>query len=153
MSKTKLPPGTWIQRDLFQSKAFISLTGFAPQLLILFLAKRKFDRSGREGKKTYDCINGDELTFTYIEAQVKYGVSRKRFTRALDELLAKGFITINHVGGAYQRDKTVYSLSVQWAFWKPGKVYEKRGEETIKRGFCKPKPRKKAARLSVVKKP
>jgi hypothetical protein len=37
--KPKQPPGTWVERELFQSKAFHSLGGFAPQLLILFLGK------------------------------------------------------------------------------------------------------------------
>jgi DNA-binding XRE family transcriptional regulator len=41
--KYKLPSGTWVEREMMQSQAFINLKGFAPQLLILILAKRYFE--------------------------------------------------------------------------------------------------------------
>ena len=50
--KPKLPPGTFIERDLFESPAFLALRGFAPQLLILILGKRWFDKVGEKGKET-----------------------------------------------------------------------------------------------------
>ena len=137
MGKTKLPPGTWIERELFQSKAFLSLKGFAPQLLILFLAKRKFIKHGRKGKEKHTCTNCDALNFTYLEAKETYGITQPRLTRAIDDLLSKGFIKIKHQGGCYKQDKTIYALSDSWRHWQPGTVINKRKMD-VQRGFRKP---------------
>jgi hypothetical protein len=139
MGKKKLRPGTWVERNLFQSKSFLSLKGFAPQLLILFLAKRRFETVGRDGKQKRICVNCDSIAFTYIEAKNKYGITKSRFSRAIAELLAKGFITIIHQGGSYRRDKNIFALSDKWMFWQPGMVFETREKVGVQRGFCKPK--------------
>jgi hypothetical protein len=128
-------PGTFIYRELFESKAFLALGGIAPQLLVLILGKRKFVNVG--GKKTL--INGDNITFTYIEAKKKYGISQPRLTRCIDELLAKGFLKIIHQGGAYKQDKTIYGLSDAWMYWSKGAVHERRLKDPCQKGFRKPK--------------
>jgi hypothetical protein len=71
---------------------------------------------------------------TYIELREKYGVTEPRATRAFDDLLAKGFIEYQHHGGAYKRDKSVFSLSEKWCHWTPDTVISKR-EHDVKRGF------------------
>lgn len=134
-NKTKAAPGTWIEREMFESKAYINLKGFAPQLLTLFLAKRHIEKYGRAGKEKRICTNCDRLNFTYIEARKKYGISQPRFTRAIDELLAKGFISIKHQGGTYKQDKTIYSLSDKWLLWHENIVFEKRAKDKLQRGF------------------
>ena len=132
---SKMPPGTWIERDLFDSKAYHSLRGWAPQLLTIFLSKRQFQTIGRNGKQKKSLINGDNITMTAIEAKKRFGITQPRFTRAIDELLAKGFITLIHQGGAYQQDKSIYGLSDKWIMWKNKTVCEYRPKEKIKRGF------------------
>jgi hypothetical protein len=139
MGKTKLSPGTWVERDMFESIAFLSLKGFAPQLLILFLAKRQFQKYGRKGKEKKVCVNRDSLTFTFVEAKKKYGITKSRFSRAIGELMAKGFITIVYHGGGYKQDKNIYALSDRWMLWQPGMVFETRKRAIVQRGFCKPK--------------
>jgi hypothetical protein len=141
MGKRKQAPGTWIERRLFESRAFLSLQGSAPQLLILFLAKRSFDRVGKKGSKEYQCVNSESITFTYVEAEKKHGFTKPRFLRAIDELLAKGFIEVKHQGGGYQQDKTIFALSTRWQFWSPGTIFEKRKMDPAQRGFRKPKQR------------
>jgi DNA-binding PadR family transcriptional regulator len=92
------------------------------------------------GKKSeWVCENFDSISFTYIEANKKHGITKSRFSRAIDDLLAKGFITIKHKGGGYQHDKSVYALSDQWRLWRPDIVFEERKKESVQRGFCKPK--------------
>lgn len=91
--------GTFVERDLIESPAFIALRGVAPQMLIYLLAKREF-------KKTNNgriCINGKELKLSYIELE-KLGITQPRATRGFDELLEKGFIRIEHHGGGCQQD-------------------------------------------------
>ena len=142
MAKQKLPPGTWIEREMFESKAYIDLKGFAPQLLTLFLAKRQFEYVGRKGKQKRVCVNRDQLVLTYIEAEKKYGVSKPRFSRALAELLAKGFVTLVNHGGTYKQDKSLYGLSDRWMLWQPEIVFETRKKREVARGYCKPKKQK-----------
>lgn len=134
MAKPKFPSGTWVERDLFQSQAFLSLGGCAPQVLIIFLGKRIIRTAGRNGKQKRFCENCNSLKFSYLEAEKKYGISKPRFTRAIDQLLAKGFLHVVHRGGAYQMDKTVYSLVDNWRLWKPGQVKEKRDRD-VPRGY------------------
>jgi hypothetical protein len=137
-SKYKFLPGTWVERELFESKAFLSLRGAASQVLILFLSKRQFDKVGRRGKEKRICTNRDSISFTYIEAEKKYGITKSRFSRALNELMAKGFISRIHQGGAWQRDKSIYALSDNWKQWSDGVVFENRKKENVERGFCRP---------------
>ncbi len=124
--------GTFIERDLFESDAFLALKGVAPQLLIYLLGKRIISGPNSKNKERI-CENCDELTLTLVELQ-KLGITQPRSTRGIDELLAKGFIEIKHHGGAYKRDKSIYALSTQWMFWKPGKIFFER-PTIIKRGF------------------
>jgi hypothetical protein len=131
--------GTWVEERMYESRAFLALQGSAAQLLILFLGKRTFDRVGKKHNKKYECVNSDSIPFTYVEAQKKYGFTKPRFMRAIDDLLAKGFIEIKHAGGAYKRDKTLYALSVKWTFWNPGTVFERRPVDSVQRGFRRPK--------------
>ena len=139
MSKSKQPPGTYIIRELWESPAYNALRGYAPQFLTHIFGKRQFEivRMGKRQKRT--CTNCDKLNLTYVEFKQKYGITQPRLTRAFDQLLEKGFLSISYRGGAYQKDKTIYALSENWRLWKPGIVFETRKKESVKRGFCEPK--------------
>lgn len=130
-------PGTWIEREMFESKAYLSLTGFAPQLLVLFLSKRQFAKHGRKGKVKRTLINHNNITMTYIELEKKYGITQPRATRAIDQLLEKGFIYVVNPGGGYLQDKATYGLSDNWLLWQNGTVFNKREKKS--RGFCERK--------------
>ena len=143
----KFPSGTWVERELFESKAFIALRGVAPQVLILFLGKRQIRNVKIGKKKKWTCQNCNSICFTYVEAEQQHGITKSRFSRALGELLVKGFITCKHKGGGYQQDKSIYALSDNWLYWSPGTVFEKREKESVQRGFCKPKKEKSTSKI------
>lgn len=124
--------GTFVERDLFESDAFWALSGAASQMLIYFLGKREFRRTGKKDSKRL-CVNTNNLTLSYIELK-KLGVTQPRATRGFDALLAKGFIEIAHAGGGCQGDESVYALSNKWMFWKKGAIFSKR-PNVVKRGF------------------
>jgi hypothetical protein len=139
--KGRLKSGTWLERDLFNSRAFWALRGAAPQLLIRFLGKRDI---GNDGNGHYKVKNAHNITMTYLELENLWtkkpkgkveGIERKRIIRAIDELLAKGFIEIIHRGGAYQQDKTIYALSENWRLWREGMICSKRSKETRQKGY------------------
>ena len=127
--------GTFVERDLFESPAFIALRGVAPQMLIYILGKRDF----RPTNKSRICVNDKELKLSYIEL-AKLGITQPRATRGFDELLAKGFINLEYHGGGCQKDQSIYSLSTQYLLWKKGKVFSER-PDVLKKGFQNGKER------------
>jgi hypothetical protein len=132
--------GKWTRIDtkMFTSKTFLSLSATSVKILILFLGKRRLifpkDRKGSKGVMV--CENCNELTMTYKELEDKpFNLTRPRITRAIDELLAKGFVSIVDPGGTYKKHKAVYALSDLWHQWKPGtKPFNTRVRD-VKRGF------------------
>jgi hypothetical protein len=141
-----MAPGTWVERDLFTSRAYLELTGFASQLLILFLSKRDMSNPERIVK------NKDAITMTFLELEKIYasyesrglrdvrqnlpkGITRPRIVRAIDKLLTHGFLRVVHRGGAYKKDKTVYSLVDDWRLWQPGITFSTRKPDTRQRGY------------------
>lgn len=142
MKGKKLQPGTFVYLEMIQSKAFLALKGFAPQLLLLFLLKRKRQMSkDKKGVKFQKWID-DNLIMTYAELEKKYDVTKPRFTRGIDDLLAKGFLEIRHAGGAFKKDKSVYALVDTYLLWRPGSVFKKRMRD-VKRGFQRPEEKSK----------
>jgi len=138
-AKAKEPRRTSIPQDLIDSLAFRELSGVATKVLIYFMAKRHFKNFGTAKKQRWVLENGRSICFTYKEALNKYGISQKRFTRAIDDLLEKGFISIVHPGGTCEKDKAAYAIEENWRFWVKGKVCFERKHEPVQRGFCKPK--------------
>jgi len=142
--KGKFKSGTYIEREMYMSRAFLSLTGFAPQLLILFLGKRDFTND-------HVCINCQNITMTYAELEnifnhgkpkhgmPKDGITRPKIIRAITQLLANGFLEIRHQGGAYKQDKSIYALSDKWRLWRPDMVFSERPKDTRTRGYRKSK--------------
>lgn len=123
--------GTFVERVLFESDAFLALKGVAPQMLIYLLGQRKLVKLPNKNARI--CDNCDELTMTYPEL-AKLGITKPRATRGIDDLLAKGFMEIEHHGGACQKDKSIYSLSNKYMYWRKGIVFFERPKR-IKRGF------------------
>ena len=127
-------------RNLFRSKAWIALSGKAPQVYMLFLTKRRIAKTGRKGHEKTICTNRDELEFTYAEAEA-LGITKRQFTRAIDQLVKHGIISVAETGGAYQKHKSKYALIDNWRDYgtdnfKPGKS---RKIDPVQRGYRKPK--------------
>jgi len=153
--KGKFKSGTWIEREMYMSRAFLSLSGFAPQFVILVYGKRDFN-------KNRECTNSNNITMTYPELEnifnvgnrnplnkKKDGISKPRITRAINEALKKGFIEIVHQGGAFKQDKTIFALSDNWRIWQPGVVFSERKKDTRTRGYRKPKKKIKVTHENV----
>jgi hypothetical protein len=121
--------GTFVERELFESPAFIALSGVAPQMLIYILGKREMPKTN----KGRICVNANELKLSYIELG-KLGITQPRATRGFNDLLAKGFIKLIHQGGGFQKDQSVYGLSNQYLLWKKGNVFSAR-PNVLKKGF------------------
>jgi len=127
--------GTFVERELFESLAFIALRGIAPQMLIYILGKRDF----KQTHKSRICVNEDQIKLSYIELG-KLGVTQPRATRGFNDLLSKGFIRIEHHGGGCQKDQSIYGLSNQYLLWKKNKVFSA-WPDVFKKGFQNNKKR------------
>jgi hypothetical protein len=129
----------WIERRLIQSKVFLSLTPTAIKVLLIFFTKRQCERVGRKGKEQWTIINNGEITFTYKEAENKYGISESAFGCAIDKLISKGFIDIAASGMGVHKVTTLYSISDRWRLYgTPDYEQPKpRPKKPINRGFQK----------------
>ena len=125
--------------DLVVSRAFLELTGVAPHVLFLFLKRRQMVKSGRkQGKEQWVIGNNGEIVFPYAEAENKFGITRPRFQRAIDQLVEKGFLDIKHAGGGMMKDISKYSISDRWLnYGTKNFIHKHRKKDTRGLGFKK----------------
>ena len=124
--------GAYVFREIFQSRAYNSLTKYSPILLTHIIGAQRFSK--RNGKGPSVVTNPNELMLSYSYAKKMWGITQPRMTRAFDELLAKGFIALTHQGGGYDGDGSKYKLVERYKEWEPGKVFEVRPTD-VHRGF------------------
>jgi len=100
---------------MVKSPAFLSLTGKAPHVLLIFQTKLQMALlSRRKAKEQWTIANNGELVFTYEEAQAKYGLSQGQFRRAIDQLVEHGFIDIEEQGSGLYKMPSRYGISERW---------------------------------------
>jgi|GEM_PF-2003072 len=114
MSSDRASPNILIERKMIMSPVFQKLSGTAKTVLLLFLARRRFSKTGRKGKEKWVISNNGEIVFPYSEAKKKFGISCPQFQRSLDRLIHTGFIDISHHGGGMLGDTTTYFISKRW---------------------------------------
>ncbi|MCE5257201.1 MAG: hypothetical protein LLF89_10205 [Spirochaetaceae bacterium] len=139
---TKSSPNMIVEKELVGTKAWLALGGIAPQIYLLFLRRRRFEKAGRKGNKKYICTNSQELVFPYREAENKFGVLQPRFRRAIDQLIEFGFLDIVSHGNGTAKMPTIYGLSERWRKYGTPE-FEAKSRVQIKRGYCR--TREKAA--------
>jgi DNA-binding PadR family transcriptional regulator len=104
-----------LEQRLVKSAVWLSLGGTAKDVYLLFRTKcRIMKRQTKPQKHGPVIANNGELEFTYDEAQQKYRITTGRFTRALDQLVDRGFIDVTATGMGVHRVKTWYAISDRW---------------------------------------
>lgn len=101
--------------ELLHSRAYRELNyGSALKVLNWFHEKIRFDVDKKKrGKNRYRITNDGEMDFTYREAELR-GITKQKFSKALRELHALGFIDIKKPGSALRGDWTVFRFSDRW---------------------------------------
>lgn len=127
----------FIDKRIPTSKAFLALTSPAAiRVLFVFFTKRQVAKLDmKRGRQQYAVTNNGEIVFTYEEAKAKLGITGSTFNRALDQLVAVGFVDIARTGMGVHKVTTLYSLPDRWV---------KYGTPEFK-----PKKRAKASNLGV----
>ncbi len=116
--------GIYIERELFQSDAFLSLGKNSIKVLFALLDNRQREPQGKAidkkgNKRNPKFINLNSLEIPYGTLEKVYKINRSSIPAAIDELLAKGFINISYHGGACKHDKSKYAWSDDFLFWTP----------------------------------
>ncbi len=132
--------GFYWERTVYQSQAFLSLGKNAIKFLIALYDVRKRenpssakDKKGTKRKQVF--VNLDCLEMPYKTLEKKYKMNQQGITRAIDELLAKGFIKISHHGGLGEHDKNRYALIDEYLIWKPGILPIRNRNRDVRRGY------------------
>jgi hypothetical protein len=106
-------------------------------VLMDFLMKRRVKKVKHQGGKTLPVLNNGQIQYSYAEAEDK-GITRPRFTRALDELIGHGFSDIEKQGsGGWKGDLSLYSMSERWRTYGTDKFISAARPKDIRggRGF------------------
>lgn len=108
-----------LPQDMLKSKVWLSLSGTATHVFLLFRTKCRWERlQGKKHRgKEPDLANNGEIVFTYEEAWKKYGISGPRFKRAIDKLISKGFIDVAATGAGTFKVVTLYRVSERWRLY------------------------------------
>ena len=104
--------GIYLERDSISYEAFWALNGAAIKIYMVFRLKCVIANRAYGKRKVREIMNNGEITFTYLEAEEKYGISKSTFLRARDKLIEVGFIEITEHGGEHQ--PTRYAISNNW---------------------------------------
>ncbi|MBA7675963.1 hypothetical protein ES703_84202 [subsurface metagenome] len=131
----------FVERSVITSKAFLYLkTAAACQVFMIFLYKcqwKPIEGSAKRSKEYY-LANQGEIQFTYKEALEERGISNKRFTKAIDEVIRVGLINIAKTGFGLHKDVTLYAISDRWEkFGTDEFVVKKRQKRKQQLGFTK----------------
>ena len=132
----------FVSRRRMTSEAFRSLkTAAACQVFMIFLYKCQMKnvqiRPGSRDKE-WIILNNGKIQFSYREALGKWGITQKRFTKAIDELVRVGLIDITHSGFGLHKDVSLYSISDRWEnFGTDEFIVVKRQKRTQNLGFTK----------------
>jgi len=123
--KNQKTGGIFIERELFQSEAFLSLGKNSIKILFALLDNRQREprknaRDKKNNKRKPKFTNLNSLEIPYGTLEKVYKISRGKIPPAIDELLSKGFIKISYHGGACKHDKSLYALSNNYLLWTKG---------------------------------
>jgi len=104
-----------LEQSLLKSEAWLGLRGAAQGVYLIFRTKCVMQRyRGKPGKRGVHIANNGQITFTYKEAASRYKISRGRFSRALGELVGRGFIDVAAVGVGVHKVASCYAISERW---------------------------------------
>ena len=113
----------WFDKDLLRSEAFRSLSKWSILAYLDFLRRRRMHNLKRKKGRSDEWIieNNGAIVYPYHEAEMK-GINRRNFRNAIDELIEKGFLDINHSGsGGRKGDVSTYWIDDRWQDYETDK--------------------------------
>ena len=103
-----------LSKKMLRSPAFIRLTGAAKQILLelyIRLTVHKYNprKPNRESDRYY-AVNNGELVLSYKSIHKQFGYSSATISKAIDQLVAHGFIEIAELGCGVMRQSHKIAL-------------------------------------------
>ena len=138
--------GTYIVDELIQSDAFRTLTGTEKEICLFVFTRRKYlKHTKKTPRNTWEPQNANNMTLPHVAIIDFFSKGNEpppvgsTITRAINTLMARGFLEALSVGGNGKGNMTVYRLAHDWRVWHKGDppVYTKAGMSRVK-GFCVP---------------
>ena len=129
---------------MLRSKAFVTLTGAAKQILlelrIRLIVESYAPRRRDKDSRRYYAKNNGKLILSYKSIHRQFGYSTATISRAIDQLVAHGFIEIAELGCGVKRQSHKIALIKNWQNFgtenfRPGKGKSNAGP--VNRGFQK----------------
>ena len=101
---------------IIDSNLFWSMPKTAIRVYMIFKGKCVVEKvNAKSGRESGWMIkNNGKIKFSYKEAKEKYGISCGSFAKAIDSLIEKGFIDLDHQGSGTQDDYNLYAISDRW---------------------------------------
>ena len=135
-----------LSKKMLRSKAFVKLTGAAKQIILELYMRLKVNKynprkPNRESERFYAQNNG-ELALSYKSIHKQFGYSTATISKAIDQLVAHGFIEIAELGCGVKRQSHKIALIKNWQDYgtesfRPGQGKPKAGP--VNKGFKKKK--------------
>jgi DNA-binding PadR family transcriptional regulator len=125
----------YLSKSLLRSNAFHSLGRTAIIVYLEFRMRCEVrqlkTKPGRAD--VWEITNNGKLEYTYTDAEKRH-ITRPRFMRALDELVAKGFIDVTYSGLGIRKDKSTYAISDRWKKWGTKEFIERQRQKDTRQG-------------------
>ena len=108
-----------LSKKMLRSKAFVELTGAAKQILIelymrLKLESYKPSKYSRKSSQQFFAKNNGKLVLSYKSIHEQFGYSTATISKAIDRLVANGFIEIAELGCGVKRQSHKIALITNW---------------------------------------
>lgn len=125
-----------LELRMVYSEAYQDLNAPTLKMLSYVLLQLKWKNTSRGRKANWVCTNKDEIELLYATFKKSpFNMSDKTVTRAIDSLLAHGFVSVESQGGMCKGHKSLFSYSEKWKDWKPGNEPIETRVPFRKRGF------------------
>ena len=133
-----------LSKKMLRSKAYVRLTGAAKQILLELYMRLTLDkyqpRKPHRNSERYYAKNNGELVLSYKSIHKQFGYSTATISKAIDRLVANGFIEIAELGCGVKRQSHKIALIRNWLDYgtenfQPGQGKSKSGP--VNRGFKK----------------
>jgi DNA-binding MarR family transcriptional regulator len=134
-----------LSKKMLRSKAFVGLTGAAKQILLELYMRVKLDSykpSKRRKRDTrFYAGNNGKLVLSYKSIHGQFGYSTATISRAIDQLTARGFISIVELGCGVKRQSHKIALIKNWQDYgvESFKAGKGKSDRPVNRGFRKKK--------------
>ncbi len=126
--------GTFIDKDLVLSRAFISMSKHGRMILILLYLKC-IKRKSKGKRGGYIIINNGELELSYKELY-SIGLKNQQIARGFDDVIEKGFIEMVDRGGKGKGSYNLYKVIDDWTDYGGEEFKERKRQKSIGYGYC-----------------